>query len=406
VKKILFLNIVISCYFTSCANIPVREKYEDSVTKLEVGKDIATVVDELANPLIENENCLGMSVGIVTPYGTKVFNYGVQDVANKKTINQNSIFQVGSITKVITTSLLVSLEQDNYLKVSGPIGTAMPDSFKPDNKWMREMSFASLATHTSGLPQEKKTIGMLFKIIKFLFTGQNIWAGFSEDEMWEFLTDYGIEKDDYGLYSYSNVGMVLLGNLLNRVVENKDYHTLVKEYITGPLSMDNTFFEANDDQLEFIVPGHAGQAPPFVFRGSNIKPWKLHRGLHGAGSAYSSMKDLMSFLKVHMGLTKSKYYNAYKKAHTPIVKTPKGHVGLGWFTEELPKSKTKYTYHGGIIAGHTSFIGFDEDSKVGIVVLQNSLNFDDHVGVTLLDRIIGAYKSSSNFKIKGIDTKI
>jgi len=83
--------------------------------------------------------------------------------------------------------------------------------------------------------------------------------------------------------------------------------------------------------------------------------------------------------------------------HQPHVKARiKGRdeqVGLGWFTTELPFSQTECVYSDGLIGGYVTFMGFDSQSRVGVVVLENCCNLDDHMGFTLLDRL-AAYVSS------------
>ncbi len=119
-----------------------------------------------------------------------------------------------------------------------------------------------------------------------------------------------------------------------------------------------------------------------------MPPWEFHAGLKAAGGLYSTAHDMVKFLQVNMHTSESEIGRIIKKTHEKIIGTEKGHVGLGWFMEVLPESKVEQIYVNGIISGYTSFMGFDPESKVGVVVLQNTMNMNYEFGEKFLDRLL------------------
>jgi CubicO group peptidase (beta-lactamase class C family) len=96
-----------------------------------------------------------------------------------------------------------------------------------------------------------------------------------------------------------------------------------------------------------------------------------------------------------MGILKTPLYSAMKRQQMPRTETGEGHIGLSWYIETLPETKKKFLHIDGIVGGYTSFIGFDQEKNFGVVVLQNSINHDDMIGVTLLDRLVAAHQTKS-----------
>ena len=111
---------------------------------------------------------------------------------------------------------------------------------------------------------------------------------------------------------------------------------------------------------------------------------KLDDEMAGAGAIRSSGKDLLKFLAFAMGLKDSKLKKSFELSQTENHKINEFiSIGLGW--QIIQKNEKKIICHNGATNGFASFIGFDANSKHGVVVLTNSLVFVDNAGFGILD---------------------
>ena len=354
-------------------------------------------------PLIKNENVVGMVVAVVTPEGQKVFTYGHADNIKKTKLSENSLFQVGSITKLFTTSAISIMAKKGLLNFDDKIEKYFPSGFRADHESINNITINQIVTHTSGLDREHQSIGMAWSAVKFLFNGKNLWGHFKKKDMFEYFKESEVDEDRVGTYGYSNTAYTLLGEVMSNVEEGKSYSDQVKEKVLAPLGLNDTVFVLNDDQKSRLATGHVGTIPPFMFKGGPLKPWYIDKGLWSAGSIYSTPKDLLTFLKVNMGIQKYEHYDILKEAQIPKHKTEEGYVGRSWFVDKLPETKETYINIRGYFSGYNSFIGFDPKKRIGVIVLQNTLNYKDYVGEPLLEGIIKYFNKSPELGLTGLD---
>ncbi len=388
---------------SSCTSIPKRQGLDETIELLEKGEDIKKIVDALSKPLIKSRATVGMVVAVVTPQGQKIFTYGHADKLKKTKLSEDSLFQVGSITKLFTTSAISIMAKKGLINFNDKISNYFPKGFHPDHQSINNISIDQIVTHTSGLDREHQSFGMALSAVKFLFTGKNIWGHFKKRNMFEYFQESEVDESEIGNYGYSNTAYTLLGEVMSNVEAGKSYSDQVKEKVLAPLGLNDTVFVLNEDQRSRLASGHVGSIPPFMLRGSNLEPWYIDKGLWSAGSLYSTAKDLLTFLKVNMGIEEYEHYDILKEAQEPRFKTDEGYVGRSWFIDELPITKNAFTNIRGYFSGHISFMGFDLEKRVGVIVLQNSLNYKDNVGVPLLDRIVKFLNKSPEFGLVGLE---
>lgn len=390
--KILFLLLLINFSLVSCSTYPGAYTTEESANLLAQNASIKTVVDNLAlAEIFATQHSMGMVVGLVTPTSEDYYTYGYKKASSGEPMTKDTIFQIGSVTKVFTSSLLVRLEQEKYLSILDPIKTLFPADFKYVSESLGELTLENLADHSSGLPAENRTFGMFKDVLGFLWDGRNVWKSFEEQMMWDFFGNSDFGKLNNRKYAYTNTAYILLGSLLGRAVPNSDYETLLEQKILTPIHLKDTKFELSPEQKSRLAQGYSGDAPLFMRAGKEIELWEIKKGLRAAGSLYSTAPDLINFLKVNMEMPGSAEKIDFSTARARRIKTPFGHAGLGWFIETLPKSRREYTYANGIIGGYTCFMGFDNNSKVGLVIMQNTMNLNNDIGKNLLDRIVYNY---------------
>ena len=386
IKKLINVTLLLLIMpLFSCSTTSTSVSLESLVDQFNKNKDIKNIVDSLSNPLIKSNEVTGMVVAIVTPQGEHFFSYGHANKSKNTLLNKNSLFQVGSITKLFTSSTASMMSKKGLISLDDKISKYFPMLPTSENESIRNITIDQILTHTSGLDRENESLEMLTSAISFLFTGNNLWESFNRESMIKYFNHNKVDEDKVGTYNYSNIAYVLLGEVINNIEKNVTYSEQVEKLLSRKLGLHDTVFSLNKEQETRLATGYVGSIPPFMKKGTPLYPWKIDESLWAAGSIYSSAKDLLSFLKINMGINKYEYFDVLKDAQIPRYKTESGYIGRAWFIEKLPNTKKTFINIRGYLSGYNSFIGFDKKRRVGVVVLQNTLNYKDKVGIPLLE---------------------
>jgi CubicO group peptidase (beta-lactamase class C family) len=333
----------------------------------------------------------GIVVGLVSDKGQRVISFGKPEQTSATEVNGDSIFEIGSVTKVFTSILLEDLAERGKLKLDDPIAKYLPATVKLPTRNGREITFLDLATQTSGLPRMPDN----FKPKD----PNNPYADYTVDQMYDFLGRYTLARDIGEKYEYSNLGVGLLGHVLT-LVAGSDYETLVMSRIGKPLGMDNTRVKLTPGMQAHLAKGHdAG--------GRQVMNWDL-LALAGAGALRSSVIDMLKFVSANMGLTKTSLYPTLEKTQQKRKDTgvPDLSIGMGWHI--LTRYGTEIVWHNGGTGGYHSFIGFNKAKHLGVVVLSNSTNDIDDIGRHLLESQypLAKYEPPKEHKAISLDPKI
>ncbi|HEX4645600.1 MAG TPA: serine hydrolase, partial [Verrucomicrobiae bacterium] len=179
-------------------------------------------------------------------------------------------------------------------------------------------------------------------------------------------------------FNYSHLGMGLLGHAL-ALKAGTDYEALLKQRVCAPLGLADTTITLTPRQRARLAGGYDESLKPAINWNFSI--------LAGAGAVRSTVNDLLKFLSANLGLVKSDLGPAMQLARTPRQKTGPSsalQIGLGWqMTQEFG---SELLIHNGGTAGYHSFIGLDPKMKRGVVVLANSANNIDDIGLHLLEK--------------------
>src|SRR5262249_5931730 len=273
------------------------------------------------------------------------------------TVNGDSVFEIGSVTKVFTAILLADMVERGEVSLNDPISKYLPESVKTPTRDGKEITLRDLSTQTSGLPRMPNNLSPK--------DAQNPYADYSVEQMYAFLSNYTLTRDIGAKYEYSNVGVGLLGHIL-ALRAGMDYETLVRTRIAQPLTMDNTRIKLTPEMQARLAKGHNVALKP-------VANWDLPT-LAGAGALRSTANDLLKFIEANIGLSKSPLLAAMQKTHQPQSDTgiPDLRVGLGWHL--LKKFDTEIVWHNGGTGGDHSFIGFYKKKSKSVMGLSNSAN--------------------------------
>ncbi len=309
-------------------------------------------------------------VGIVDEKGARFTSLGkVSQQPNAKNADENTIFEIGSVTKVFTGTLLAEAVRRGEVKLDDPISKYLPPSVKLPTRNGVEITLLDLATHTSGLPRMPSNFAPK--------NNQNPYADYTIEQVYDFLSKFELPRGGGGVakYEYSNFGMGLLGHILS-LRAKMSFEDLVKTRILQPLKMDDT-------TITLSAPQKARTAQGFDENGEENSLWDFPT-LTGAGALRSTAKDMAKFVAANIGLEKSNLseaFNVAQKGQRDAGSQMK--IGLAWHI--LQKPDTEIVWHNGGTGGFKSFIGFVKARKRGVVVLSNSTESVDDIGMNILD---------------------
>ena len=304
-------------------------------------------------------------IGIIDKDGTKYYSFGKTKLDGKK-VNEHTIFELGSISKVFTGILLADMVVEGKLNTNDPIQQYLPAGVKVPEYEGKQITLGHLSDHTSSLPRMPDN----FAPADF----HNPYADYTVQQMYDFLSSYSLTRPIGSQYEYSNFAVGLLGHIL-ALQASTTYEDLMVSKIADPLSMNDTRVRFTKRMKKNLAAGHQN--------GIEVANWDIPT-LAGAGGIRSSVHDMVLFLSANLGLVKHPLYEAMLLSHMPRHdKLPEGRVGLGW---HIVKGTEGDMYlHNGATGGYITFAGFVKETGRGVVVLSNSTESVEDIGMHLLD---------------------
>ncbi len=275
---------------------------------------------------IEGQAGVGIVVGIIDPHGQRVVSAGG--------FGEKTLFEIGSVTKVFTALLLEEMVHRGEVKLTDRAADGLP------------ITFAELATHTSGLP--------------FMPDGSVT----TRAQMYEFVRS----KAPHGAaWEYSNVGYWLLGDALAERAHT-DFDTLLRERILDPLKLRDTTAHFTAEQKARVAPGYDASLHP----AAPISSMPGYSMMSAAGMGwYSTADDLLDFLAVVLGLRRSPLQPAIAATleTTRPTSSPATRQALGWVIEG--DDANRLIVHDGGTLGYAASVAWDPKLRTGVVVLSN-----------------------------------
>jgi serine-type D-Ala-D-Ala carboxypeptidase/endopeptidase len=335
---------------------------------------------------------VGIVVGIIDANGRRIVSYGSLNRGDPRPLNGDTIFEIGSVTKVFTSLLLADMVQRGQVALADPVAKYLPSEVRVPERGGRSITLVDLSTHTSGLPRMPSNF--------FPKDPANPYADYTVEDLYHFLSSYELQRDIGSQFEYSNLGGGLLGIALARCA-GMSYEALVQARITGPLGMRSTGITLTPEAKARLAVGHNDKLKP-------VPNWDIP-ALAGAGALRSSANDLLTFLGANLGLVQSSLASAMASmlsVRRPTSTPRLGEIGLAWFM--VKPSNDEIVWHNGGTGGYRSFIGYDKKAGVGIVVLSNTFTAGgvDDIGMHLLDSTVPLMTAPMEHHEAVIDPKV
>ena len=334
--------------------------------------------------------------GVVDGDRSEIVSFGKLD--NGKAPTGDTVYEIGSITKTFTATLLAQDVLSGRVTLDTPVSKLLPDFTIPSRDG-KQITLGEIGTQHSGLPRMPSNF--------FPKDPANPYADYDSAKMKAFLAGYQLPRDPGASYEYSNLAFGLLGYALARS-NHLSYGELVKQRILDPLGMSMSGTSFTQAMRAHLASGHDENGKP-------AGNWDFE-ALAGAGAIRSTADDMLRYLKANMGVKRTSLDPAMKFAQQPRLAIDNGmRIGLAWITTDKG-----IVWHNGGTGGYRSFIGFTTDWRHGVVILTNTAVGVDELGfavldpeakltppkkaITLpaasLDAYVGTYKLADNFVLK------
>jgi len=294
--------------------------------------------------------------------------YRLENEALVPVKNEGEIFEIGSITKTFTASLIMKLAEEGKLKLSDPIHKHLPVQMVQDSFQGETIMVQHLITHTSGLSSGPSSFTLPY-LRALIFTPKNPNKNFKAKQYYRYLRKFELDYTPGNKWEYNNAAYGLLGEIISEK-NGMSWEASVQKDLFDPLGMQNSYFEIDKHNRAQFVEG-------ITAKGKKSKPWEM-KFINPAGAIKSTLDDMILYASAQLASSPGGS-DFLKAAHDPLgyqIKMPedklwKGNsMGLGWW-HNFEEEEHPFIWHGGSSGGYTSFVGFSEEEEKAVVILSN-----------------------------------
>jgi CubicO group peptidase (beta-lactamase class C family) len=327
-------------------------------------------VKRLAQPLVDSRIVPGLVVGIYNSGHTETFGLGVIGKQRSTAPDANTIYEIGSVSKVFTSLLLADAITRGEVSLGTPLSKFLPAKIKAPKHGGQEITLEDLATHFSGLPRIPENMAATNLV--------DPYAHYDRDKLFAFLNGYEVPHEPGKEWAYSNLGMGLLGTLLADEA-GKSYDELLHERVAKPLAMTDTVVHLSVDQQSRLAPPHRG--------GVLVSNWNF-QALAGCGAVRSTVNDLLKLVAATVDPASTSLKASIQLATQKRREIPPGpkSMALGW----MIAGDRSTLWHNGQTGGYSASVFVSPALKKGVVVLANGADSAiDVLGERLFQSLAG-----------------
>ena len=379
------LVVVAALLAVSCAALGAGEEANGVASDPAVSAALAQLDAQLA-AVVRERNLPGLSAGVV--YDQELIwakGYGYADLERRLPAEADSIYEIGSITKLFNAVMLMQLRDAGKLNLDDPIEKYLPE-FKMKSSFpdQRPPTFRQVVSHTAGLPREYGfDVGENGHLQQY--PAAVVLAGIKDKEM---------QYPAYTGFHYSNLGIYIIGQALPRIA-GEPYTQYMQTHVFDPLGMRNTGWEYTDAMKPHRAIGYVAAkgdgpreiAPLFVPGDFGVS----------AGGIQSSVRDMAKFLSLQFcdgpaGGAQILGGTTLREMRASLVPADNWlwGYGIGWEVEKYPNHAG--LCHSGGTLGFASKVRAVPDLKLGFVVLMNQDTDSDELSRKAVEGLLPAFE--------------
>lgn len=327
--------------------------------------DLKQRVDALARPLIDSGTVTGFSLAVLHGDEEIVAGYGRAFDDRDDAPDGDTLFEIGSISKVFTSLLIAEAAQRGELQLEDAVNQHLPESVRIDDIDPDDpIRLFHLASHVSGLPRMPNNFAPA--------DPTNPYVDYSEARLFDFLAGVTPRDTPGQKYEYSNLAAGLLGVIATQAAGADDYESLLLARICAPLGLADTSLGVAAEHAERFADPHDAD-------GRSEHRWEFG-ALAGAGGIRSSANDMLRFARAQLDPSTTPLAAAIPATHT--LRHPfkdGGGVALGWHVSPIG-----VLWHNGQTGGYHGFLACDVEQHNAVVILANGGGAIDALG----DRLV------------------
>ena len=280
--------------------------------------------------------------------------YGYKNFATHVLNDSNTLFQIGSITKQFTATVILKLQEEEKLSVNDKLST-----YFPQFKYADQITLANLLTHTSGIYNYTNDIDAEDSDI--------VCNPVNKQLVLDIMFKHELDFKPGSQFRYSNSNYYLLGLIIEKVT-GKSYEQNVRDLIFVPLQMTHSLFDFKHSSDTNIATGYQSVTDTIQKVAS---AWRWDSTVtYAAGAIYSTTGDMYKWAQA-IANKKILSAHSWKAAFTPHLEQ----YGYGWFIDSLYGKMN--VAHGGGIPGFTAYLCYYPTENVTIILLNNKGWFDE-----------------------------
>ena len=318
----------------------------------------------------------GATLGIWSDGQEMLAACGVLNSATEVAVTADSLFQVGSITKIWTATMIMQLIEEGLLSLDTTVAEALPGIRIGPSDVGGQVTVQHLLTHTSGIDGD-------------IFTD----TGRGDDCVQRYVEELARASSTFPVgaaYSYCNSGFVLLGRIIE-VLDGRSWDESLRDRLTGPLALTNTVTLPEEAILHRAAVGHDGGGVP-------VRVWGLPRSIGPAGLITSTAGDLLTFARLHLAggilpdgkrILSEASVSAMQqpRAVIPDFAAPGAAIGLGW---RLGSWGGRAIFgHDGDTIGQSAYLRINPEAQLAVCLLTNTAE-SQAFSRALFDEVFGS----------------
>lgn len=318
-------------------------------------------LDETVEHWRKHWNVPGIAVGILSNGKQDCRGYGITSIETQHPVTADTLFQIGSISKVYTTALVMILVDQGKADLDTPVTKYLPSLKLKDENALKQITLRHLVTHTSGV------FGDFFDDF-----------GMGDDALGRYVEAMAELRQIYQpseLWAYTNSGFNLAGHVIERLLD-KPFEDAMRELLLEPAGLDRTFQFAHEAITYPLAVGHVHPDPQDEETLEIARRYPLPRASHAAGGIISNVGDLLKFAQLHLDGGKVGDTQVISEASVKAMQEPQVKAagladqwGLGWMLFDV--EGTRIIGHGGTTNGFQAVLRVVPEKEFAIAILTN-----------------------------------
>jgi serine-type D-Ala-D-Ala carboxypeptidase/endopeptidase len=319
-----------------------------------------SIVQKSVLTFMSDSSRVGLSIGIYQANKLFTYNYGSTQKGKQILPTNKTVYEIGSISKTFTGTLLAQAVKDKKVKIDDDIRLYLDNSYPNLEYQGQPIRLSHLVSHISGLPNLLPDIPNLFENANFdtlPFTISKIQQSYSKEKFLEDLHKVKLDTIPGYNFRYSNSGAQLLKFILEKVYK-KSYADLLNKFILQPLGMNRTNSLFKKNNFKNLAKGYNNKG--------SLMPYNPQI-LDAAGGIFSTIPDMLQYLKFHLD-EKNEVIALSHKVTTGDINEHA--IGLNW-QEQITSKKHKKIWQSGGTFGFSSYCVIYPALNIGIILLTN-----------------------------------